>query len=337
MSVLITKAKLIEIVNQETQGVLVERYLRNEIIQLLREQEEAASFSTAKIESLLQNVISALGGIDMSIDYLTAAVTGNDPASIGIAQKIMGRAAPAYTYRGSAPSPVAAPNVDEAINPHKSLAAQAGEEYDEPEEIEGDLRTDTAFDLGDWSSAETGGQPQVPPKKYMKQAKKIYRDFGIPVKAQAVEILAWELYRASVQAPTEPVKTPWHKKMLNVFKEGHQGSGLELLRLLRKVLKTAEGPYALEQAMIQGLSPEEQEQLKRSLEAIAETAEEYEGEQVRFAESKIERYIKEELEAYLEEEEKNNPWAICTASVGREDKEKYEKCVKSVKAKNRGK
>tara|TARA_R110002110_G_scaffold346196_1_gene556390 strand:+ start:1157 stop:1810 length:654 start_codon:yes stop_codon:yes gene_type:complete len=32
-----------------------------------------------------------------------------------------------------------------------------------------------------------------------------------------------------------------------------------------------------------------------------------------------------------EEKEKDNPWAICTASVGREDKDKYEKCVKSVK------
>ena len=32
-----------------------------------------------------------------------------------------------------------------------------------------------------------------------------------------------------------------------------------------------------------------------------------------------------------QEEEKNNPWAICTASVGREDKEKYEKCVMDVK------
>jgi hypothetical protein len=32
-------------------------------------------------------------------------------------------------------------------------------------------------------------------------------------------------------------------------------------------------------------------------------------------------------------EEKNNPWAICTAQVGREDKEKYERCVKSVKKK----
>jgi ribosomal protein L37E len=28
---------------------------------------------------------------------------------------------------------------------------------------------------------------------------------------------------------------------------------------------------------------------------------------------------------------KRNPWAICTASVGREDKEKYEKCVMDVK------
>lgn len=36
---------------------------------------------------------------------------------------------------------------------------------------------------------------------------------------------------------------------------------------------------------------------------------------------------------YNEEEAKNNPWAICTASVGREDKEKYERCVMDVKNK----
>ena len=33
----------------------------------------------------------------------------------------------------------------------------------------------------------------------------------------------------------------------------------------------------------------------------------------------------------------NNPWAICTASVGRKDKEKYEKCVKGVKRESGGK
>ena len=36
----------------------------------------------------------------------------------------------------------------------------------------------------------------------------------------------------------------------------------------------------------------------------------------------------------IEEEDENNPWAICTAEVGREDKAKYERCVKSVKAQN---
>jgi hypothetical protein len=35
--------------------------------------------------------------------------------------------------------------------------------------------------------------------------------------------------------------------------------------------------------------------------------------------------------------EENNPWKICTKSVGREDKEKYERCVKSVKKQNGGK
>ena len=30
-----------------------------------------------------------------------------------------------------------------------------------------------------------------------------------------------------------------------------------------------------------------------------------------------------------------NPWAVCTDSVGREDKEKYERCVKKVKAKHK--
>tara|TARA_Y100000593_G_scaffold21495_1_gene43186 strand:- start:1552 stop:1974 length:423 start_codon:yes stop_codon:yes gene_type:complete len=38
--------------------------------------------------------------------------------------------------------------------------------------------------------------------------------------------------------------------------------------------------------------------------------------------------IKEGLVDFLEEK---NPWAICTAKVGREDKEKYEKCVLGVK------
>lgn len=39
----------------------------------------------------------------------------------------------------------------------------------------------------------------------------------------------------------------------------------------------------------------------------------------------------EENEVDEADKDENNPWAICTASVGREDKEKYEACVKKVK------
>ena len=33
-----------------------------------------------------------------------------------------------------------------------------------------------------------------------------------------------------------------------------------------------------------------------------------------------------------EADDKANPWAICTASVGREDKDKYESCIRKVKS-----
>ena len=90
---------------------------------------------------------------------------------------------------------------------------------------------------------------------------------------------------------------------------------------------------------------------------------------MKLTKSQLQQIIKEELEAYLEEDkdhpgqsceeahpgqehdlysvtevssqkqtdcsDKNNPWAICTASVGRENKEEYEKCVMGVKAKNK--
>jgi len=41
--------------------------------------------------------------------------------------------------------------------------------------------------------------------------------------------------------------------------------------------------------------------------------------------------VEEIKQAEVVEEAENNPWAICTASVGREDKEKFEKCVLDVK------
>lgn len=43
--------------------------------------------------------------------------------------------------------------------------------------------------------------------------------------------------------------------------------------------------------------------------------------------------IENDLKVLSEGKKKYNPWAVCTASVGREDKDKYEKCVMDVKKK----
>ena len=65
----ITKKKLMEKVNQELRGTLVENYLRNEITQVLNEID--SEISTKKVEKLLAAVIETLESIDLSIDYLS--------------------------------------------------------------------------------------------------------------------------------------------------------------------------------------------------------------------------------------------------------------------------
>jgi hypothetical protein len=45
----------------------------------------------------------------------------------------------------------------------------------------------------------------------------------------------------------------------------------------------------------------------------------------------IESMLSDDEGVMSEEKDKDNPWAICTASVGREDKAKFERCVMDVK------
>jgi hypothetical protein len=113
-------------------------------------------------------------------------------------------------------------------------------------------------------------------------------------------------------------------------------------------------------ALIQGMPPEEVADLFQAVfekipgvELSRPGDEDYPGEETLYSpgaegrptagfKEELANIIKEELSTLLElakeiEEQENNPWAICTASVGREDKEKYEKCVKSVKKQNGGK
>jgi hypothetical protein len=262
----ITRKKLMEAVQEEMKDVLLEEYLRSQISQVLIEQAEG--MSTTKIETLLADVIGNLENIDLSIDYLTSAMTGQDPYSLAITQKVAGRGGGRFTA-----SPLSQREISETaelaeLNPHKTLAQQEPEDFEEPEEDPTALRTTDTLG-GDWPDP-IGAEPVPlrPPREYRKKAIELLATFNVNVDQQAIDAVAWQLYNNEMQGPTAAMEEPPKKKKRFGF---------------------------------------------------------------------FEETIKEELEAYLEEEEKNNPWAICTSSVGREDKEKYEKCVKSIKAQNRGK
>lgn len=95
------------------------------------------------------------------------------------------------------------------------------------------------------------------------------------------------------------------------------------------------------------------DELTRTMEDISNTYRRLSTNQAReiyenYLQQNVELYIKtwreeraseeiDPIEPVTEDKQENNPWAICTDSVGREDKDKYESCVKSVKKQNREK
>ena len=61
----------------------------------MEQLSEQPALDTSKMEELLEDLLDQLGKLDLSIDYLAAAVTGDDPLNIGVAQSALGRLAEA--------------------------------------------------------------------------------------------------------------------------------------------------------------------------------------------------------------------------------------------------
>jgi len=105
--------------------------------------------------------------------------------------------------------------LSEALDPHRSLAAQAEDEYEEPE-YQGLRTTDIlGGGPGEWkTSSNTQGAPQRPPKEYRRQA--IQMLAGLMdvdhIRAQDIDVVAWQLYNNAMEGPTramdEPLKKP---------------------------------------------------------------------------------------------------------------------------------
>jgi hypothetical protein len=93
----ITKQKLIETVQAELKTVLIERYVREEMMALLKEEK----ISTRELEKLLARAVEVLEDIDVSIDYLSATMSGVSAAEIELGQATIGRGVSARQPRAN--------------------------------------------------------------------------------------------------------------------------------------------------------------------------------------------------------------------------------------------
>lgn len=302
----IKQRQLIETINEEIKKVAVERYLRQEIAMVLTEQN--APFSTANIENLLGDVLGALEKIDMSIDYLTAAITGDDPYSIGITQKVVGRG-----------GMVSKAKIDEGwadlVGGNEPEAHEDDDEREVPElqwpqgseEDPGGLRTDTRLG-GDWEGGaiDDEPQPQHPPEEHRREAIKILATFNLKVGQQAIDILAWELYNKAQSATTQSLAAAPGKE--GVLQKGLKKLGLaEVSKAdLSTIRYFTEGlPYEVEAMLIglvdkHGFTIEDVEVMANELRDLRQ------GEldptpQRRIAEKRLREYVEEELQTYLDE------------------------------------
>ena len=99
-------------------------------------KEELSDMS--KVEELLQDLLDQLGKLDVSIDYLSAAITGDNPLSLNVAQSSLGRfAGPRKQARNV--------NENNTITKKylKDLVKQVVSEQDIPQEIEKAVESDS--------------------------------------------------------------------------------------------------------------------------------------------------------------------------------------------------
>ena len=104
---------------------------------IMEQLSEQPALDTSKMEELLEDLLDQLGKLDLSIDYLAAAVTGDDPLNIGVAQSALGRLSRA---------PKKNSKMQETKSKLKDIIEEVISEQDTPEAVKKAVESDESME-----------------------------------------------------------------------------------------------------------------------------------------------------------------------------------------------
>jgi archaellum component FlaC len=103
----------------------------------MEQLSEQPALDTSKMEELLEDLLDQLGKLDLSIDYLAAAVTGDDPLNIGVAQSALGRLSQAPKKNNK---------MQETKSKLKDIIEEVISEQDTPEAVKKAVESDESME-----------------------------------------------------------------------------------------------------------------------------------------------------------------------------------------------
>ncbi len=104
---------------------------------VMEQLSEQPGLDSKKLEELLEDLLDQLGKLDLSIDYLAAAVTGDDALNIGVAQSALGRLAQGPRKNNK---------MQETKSKLKDIIEEVIAEQDAPEAIEKAVESDAGLE-----------------------------------------------------------------------------------------------------------------------------------------------------------------------------------------------
>jgi hypothetical protein len=109
---------------------------------VMEQLSEQPGFNSEKIEQLLEDLLDELESLNLSIDYLTSAVTGDDPLSLGVSQAALGRLGRAVKSKAAQQKA----ELNETKSKLKNIIEEVISEQDAPEAVKKAVESDESME-----------------------------------------------------------------------------------------------------------------------------------------------------------------------------------------------